>query len=104
MKLEIKVNLFIQNAKLNTKIKDHDKRELQYKSYTKRNSIYIKESWNKVKPKEIVKTNLKQRKIISVKVNNCQKLKKKKKNENIFFKRTQSVIIKTSKKTQLFKT
>lgn len=103
MKLEIKVNLFIQNAKLNTKIKDHDKRELLYKSYTKRNSIYIKESWNKVKPKEKVKqTNLKQRKIISVKWQQLPKIKEEKKNENIFFKRTQSVIIKTSKKTPAF--
>ena len=86
MKLEIKVNLFIQNAKLNTKIKDHDKRELQYKSYTKRNSIYIKESWNKVKPKEIVKTNLKQRKIISVKWQQLPKIRRKKRTKIFFSK------------------
>lgn len=86
MKLEIKVNLFIQNAKLNTKIKDNDKRELQYKSYTKRNSIYIKESWNKVKPKEIVQTNLKQRKIISVKWQQLPKIRRKKRTKIFFSK------------------
>ena len=56
-------------------------------NYTKRNSKYIKESWNKVKPKEIVKTNLKQRKIISVKCQQLPKIKEEKKERKYFFQK-----------------